>query len=94
MLVKSQKIVVAFSAWALLALALLTLFNSLNYEYAFIIDLLGLLVITLLLSPYTMRPKWRSRLDAALLTGTAIFIVLIGCKALDFLGFKIGALRL
>jgi len=94
MLVKSQKIVVAFSAWALMALALLALFNSLNYEYIFIIDLLGLLVITQLISPYTMRPKWRSRLDALLLTGTAIFIVLIADKAMDFLGFKLGALRL
>ncbi|AFC99304.1 hypothetical protein Mtc_0539 [Methanocella conradii HZ254] len=85
MLIKSQKVVVAFSAWAILTLTLLTLFNSLNYEYLFVLDLLGLLVITQLLSPYTMKPKWRPRLDIFLMAGVAIFALLVSNKALQMI---------
>lgn len=85
MLVKSQKIVVAFGAWAIAMLALLTIFNSLNYEYLFVLDLLGLLVIVQFLGPYIMKPKWRSRLNVFLMAGVAIFALLIFNKTLHIL---------
>lgn len=83
--VKSQKIVVAFGAWAIAMLALLTIFNSLNYEYLFVLDLLGLLVIVQFLGPYIMKPKWRSRLNVFLMVGMAIFALIIFNKALHIL---------
>lgn len=83
--VKSQKIVVAFGAWAIAMLALLTIFNSLNYEYLFVLDLLGLLVIVQFLGPYIMKPKWRSRLNVFLMAGVAIFALLIFNKTLHIL---------
>lgn len=85
MLVKSQKIVVAFGAWAIAMLALLTIFNSLNYEYLFVLDLLGMLVIVQFLGPYIMKPKWRSRLNVFLMVGMAIFALIIFNKALHIL---------
>jgi hypothetical protein len=88
MLVKSQKIVVAFGAWALAMLALLTLFNSLNYEYLFMLDLLGLLVIVQFISPYVMKPKWRSRLNIFLMAGMVAFAILIFNKVLHALSLK------
>lgn len=83
--VKSQKIVVAFGAWAIAMLALLTIFNSLNYEYLFVLDLLGMLVIVQFLGPYIMKPKWRSRLNVFLMAGVAIFALLIFNKTLHIL---------
>lgn len=83
--VKSQKIVVAFGAWAIAMLALLTIFNSLNYEYLFVLDLLGMLVIVQFLGPYIMKPKWRSRLNVFLMVGMAIFALIIFNKALHIL---------
>ncbi len=56
MLFKSRKIVVAFGAWVIAMLALLTLFNSLNFEYLLILDLIGLLVIVQFLSLYIIKP--------------------------------------
>lgn len=77
MLVKSQKIVVAFGAWAMAALALLTLFGSPGHEYLFILDLLGLMIIVQIMSPHTMKPQWRSRLNGFLMVGVAAFALLI-----------------
>jgi hypothetical protein len=88
MLVKSQKIVVAFGAWAIAMLALLTLFNCLNYEYLFMLDLIGLLVIVQFLGPYIMKPKWRSRLNVFMIVGVAAFALLIFNKALHALSLK------
>jgi hypothetical protein len=80
--------VVAFGAWAIAMLALLTLFNCLNYEYLFMLDLIGLLVIVQFLGPYIMKPKWRSRLNVFMIVGVAAFALLIFNKALHALSLK------
>jgi hypothetical protein len=86
MLVKSQKIVVAFGAWAIAMLALLTLFNSLSYGYLIVLDLLGLLAIVQILGPHGMKPKWWSRLNVFIMLGVAafaLFIFQIGLQVLS-----------
>lgn len=80
---------VVFGAWAMTWIALLALFNSLDYEYLFAIDLLGLLIIVQLMSPYVMKPLWRSRLDLSMAVGMAIFGFLVFKKALYFAGLAL-----
>jgi hypothetical protein len=88
MLVKSQKIVVTFGVWAIAMLELLTLFNSLDYEYLFMLDLLGLLVIVQIMSPYIMKPQWRSRLNVFLVVCAAVFGLLVSNKGLQIINLN------
>ncbi len=59
MLFKGQQIAVALGAWALLELALLALFGSLDYAFFYVIAFLGFLVVAALASPYIVRPRWK-----------------------------------
>jgi hypothetical protein len=83
MLFKGQQIAVALAAWALIALALLTLFGSLDYTLFFVIAFLGFLVAAAVASPYIVRPRWKSRLDLTAVAGTLIFGLIVAQKALE-----------
>jgi hypothetical protein len=89
MLTKGQKIVYTFGGWVLLVLALLLLFNSLSYEYFFVLCLIGFLIIVELSGPYTVRPKWRLWVNIFILIGTLIFAIIVGQKVLDIVGITI-----
>jgi hypothetical protein len=89
MLVQSQKIVVVFGAWAIAAIALLSLSDNMDYGLLYALDLLGLLLIVQILSPYMIRPRWRSMLNVAMLVGVAIFCLLVINKALNLLGMHL-----
>lgn len=89
MLTKSQRLVYTFGAWALAALVLLTLLRSLNYEYFFILCLIGFVIIALMAGPFTVRPKWRSRVNLAIILGALAFCAIILKEALDIIGLKV-----
>ena len=82
MLFKGQQIVVALGIWVLLVLALLTVFQSLDYTYFFILAFLGFIGITALTSPYTVRPRWKTGLDLTAVAGVLIFCLIVAQKAL------------
>jgi hypothetical protein len=83
MLFKGQQIAVALGAWALLVLALLALFGSLDYVFYYVIAFLGFLVVAALASPYIVRPRWKTRLDYVTLAGTLAFGLIVAQKALE-----------
>jgi hypothetical protein len=89
MLTKGQKIVYTFGGWVLLVLSLLLLFNSLSYEYFFVLCLIGFLIIVELSGPYTVRPKWRLWVNVFILMGTVIFALIVAQKVLDIVGITI-----
>lgn len=89
MLFKGQQIAIALGAWALIALALLALFGSLDYAFYYVITFLGFLVVAALASPYIVRPRWKSRLDYVALAGTLAFGLIVAQKALEMWG-KLG----
>ena len=89
MLTKSQKLVYIFGGWILVVLALLALFNSINYEYFFVLCLIGFLVIVELSGPFTVRPAWRSRVNIAIILGVILFTVIIVEKVLAILNISI-----
>jgi hypothetical protein len=86
MLFKGQQIVVALGAWALLVLALLVLFGSLDYAFYYVIAFLGFLVVAALASPYIVRPRWKSRQDYVAVAGTLVFGLIVAHKALEMWG--------
>jgi hypothetical protein len=81
LLMKSQRIVVIFGAWAFLALAVLAVFGSLSYEYFFVLCLIGFLVIVELSGPFASRPRWRSRVNAVILPDVVVFALIASMKA-------------
>lgn len=86
---KSQRIVVIFGAWVFLALAILAVFGSLNFEYFFVLCLIGFLVIVELSGPFSSRPRWRSRINLIILFGAAIFCLIVAGKVFDILGIRL-----
>ncbi len=89
MLTKSQRIVVIFGAWAFLALAVLAVIGSLDFEYFFVLCLIGFLVIVELSGPFASRPRWRSRLYAVILLGVVVFALIVVNKVLGIIGIRL-----
>jgi len=89
LLTKSQRIVVIFGAWAFLALAVLAVFQSLSFEYFFVLCLIGFLVIVELSGPFASRPRWRSRVNTVILLGVILFSLVVVKKVLDILGIRL-----
>lgn len=84
-----QKIVIMFGAWTIVALALLMLSDNLDYGLLYALDLLGLLLLVQVMSPYMIKPRWRSTLNIALMAGVAVFCLLVITIALDLLGIHL-----
>lgn len=89
MLTKSQGLVYIFAGWVLLVLTVLTLFNSLSFEYFFVLCFIGFLILVELSGPFTVKPKWRSRLDILIVIGVLIFGIIVAQKVLDIIGIRI-----
>jgi peptidoglycan/LPS O-acetylase OafA/YrhL len=83
MLFKGQQIVLLLGAWAMLTLAVLLLFNALDATYYFTLTFLGFLIISALISPYVLKPAWRSRLNYITIGATLIFCLIIVQKAIE-----------
>ena len=89
MLTKGQKLVYIFCGWMLIVLTLLALFNSINFEYFFVLCLIGFLVIVELSGPFTVRPAWRTRVNIIIIIGVLIFSLIIIEKVLAILNISI-----
>ncbi len=89
MLTKSQRLVYVFGGWVLVVLSLLALFNSINYEYFFVLCLIGFLVIVELSGPFTVKPAWRSRVNIVIILGVLLFTLIIVEKVLAILNISI-----
>lgn len=85
MLSKSQQLVVLLGAWALLALTILLLFGSLSITFYFTIAFLGFIILSALISPYTVKPAWKSRLNLVALAGLVLFCLAVVVKAIFIL---------
>jgi hypothetical protein len=89
MLTKSQRLVYVFGGWVLVVLSLLALFNSINYEYFFVLCLIGFLVIVELSGPFTVKPAWRSRVNIVIALGVLIFTFIVIEKVFAILNISI-----
>jgi general stress protein CsbA len=89
MLTKSQRLIYTFGGWVLIVLTLLTLFNSLSLEYFFVLCFIGFLIIVELSGPFTVKTKWRSRINIIIAIGVLIFALIITKKVMDIIGISI-----
>ena len=86
MLTRGQRLVYLFGGWMFAVLFLLALFDSVSYEYFFVLCLIGFLVIVELSGPFTVRPAWRSRVNVAIILGVLVFSLIVVEKVLAILG--------
>jgi hypothetical protein len=76
-------------AWMLATLILLTLLGSVELELFFVVSLIGLLVITELMTPFNVRPKWHQRLQWVIVVGLGIFGYIVMRRILEILPFEL-----
>lgn len=88
MLTKSQKLVYIFGGWMFVVLSLLVLFGSINYEYFFVLCLIGFLIIVELSGPFMVKPAWRSRVNIVIAIGVVIFAFIVLKKVVDIIGIS------
>lgn len=74
---RRQQYVVGVFAWALSALLVLVVLESLSYELYFVLTLIGILVVTELTAPFNLTPRWRSRLKWVILLGLVVFAYIV-----------------
>ena len=85
MFTKSQRLLVIFSAWILLVITLLVLFQSLSFEYFFVLCLIGFLVLVELSGPFITKPLWRSRVNLIIAIGVIIFGFIVYTKVMEII---------
>ena len=72
-------------AWMLTALIGLTLLGSLELEVFFVVSLIGMLVITELMTPMHLTPAWHRRLRWVILIGLLGFAYIVIQRVLELL---------
>lgn len=73
------------TAWMLGALFVLALLDSVSLELAFVVSLVGFLVVVELTAPFTVTPRWRRRLRWIIAVGLAVFAVVVVRRVLAIL---------
>jgi len=82
---KPHRFVRYFLAWTLASLLGLVLLDSLELELFFVGSLIGLLVVTELLTPINLRPAWHRRLQWVIALGLAVFGYIVVRRILEIL---------
>ncbi len=85
MTTQRQRFVHALLAWMIATILVLSVLNAFSYELFLSVSLLGLLILTELTAPVTVRPEWRTRLRWLLLAGILGFAVLVVRRILEIL---------
>lgn len=89
MMTKSQKLAMMFGGWVLFVLVALTMLGNPGVIYYFILCLLGFLIIFDLSGPYTIRPKWKSKVITLTILGIAIFAIIAIVTFAEVIGLKL-----
>jgi hypothetical protein len=66
---RRQRFLYAQTAWMLATIVVLALLGSLSLELFFVVSLIGLLIVVELTAPFSVTPRWRSRLRWVILVG-------------------------
>jgi len=75
-----------FSAWVLVVLTVLVLLQSLNYEYFFVLCLIGFLILVELSGPFMTKPVWRKRINIVIAISVVVFAFIVYTKVMEILG--------
>jgi hypothetical protein len=82
---RRQRFIVGQVSWLLGTLLVLALLESLTLDLFFVVGLIGFLVLVELTAPFTVTPRWRSRLKWFILVGLVVFGVIVVRRILEIL---------
>jgi len=82
---RRTRFVHATLAWILASTLVLVLLDALSYELAFVVSLIGFLVVIELTAPLNVRPDWRRRLRWLILLGLVVFGAIVVRRILAIL---------
>jgi hypothetical protein len=82
---KIQNLVIAFSVWIFITLIAMALLGNLDPMIFFISCLLGFLIIFDITGPFTVRPKWKSRVWILTAVGIGIFVIIAAQKMIKII---------
>lgn len=85
MFTKNQWLVVFFSIWALVALSVLVLLKSLDYQYFFVLCLIGFLILVELSGPFMTKPAWKRRVNIIIAIGVVLFAFIVYSKVMEII---------
>lgn len=76
-------------AWMLAALIGLALLGSVELELFFVISLIGVLVVTELMTPFNVQPEWHRRLRWVIVVGLGVFGYIVTRRIVEILPFEL-----
>lgn len=76
-------------AWMLATLIILALLGSVELELFFVISLIGVLVVTELMTPFNVRPEWHRRLRWVIVLGLGVFGYIVIRRIIAILPFEL-----
>ena len=82
----SHKIIASLAIWALSSFAILQYLRIFNFEYFFVLCLLGLLVIAYFFEPFAGERGLCTAINILIASGALIFSLIIVCKFLTIVG--------
>lgn len=87
---RRQRFLLATTGWLLLTVISLTVLSSLTLELFFITSLIGFLVVIELTAPFSVTPRWRSRLRWLIAVGLIVFGYIVVTRILQILPPGVG----
>lgn len=76
-------------AWMLATLIILALLGSVELELYFVISLIGVLVVTELMTPFNVQPEWHRRLRYVIVIGLGVFGYIVIRRIIEILPFEL-----
>jgi hypothetical protein len=86
---KQQIALVTLALWLILVAVYMLLLQSFDFEFFFILCLIGALVITQLIEPDYVKPGYLKYMKYLIAVGTLIFCIIVAQKVLAILGLEI-----
>jgi hypothetical protein len=71
------RFLVGHVTWMLVTLVVLSVLGQLSLELFFVVSLIGFLVVVQLTAPFSVTPRWRSRLKYVILLGLVGFAYVV-----------------
>jgi hypothetical protein len=86
---KQQIAIIALTVWLTLVSLFMLLAHQVNFEFFFVLCLMGILVIAQLMQSFYVQPGYMQYIRYIIAAGIVIFGVIVGLKILNILGWEI-----
>lgn len=82
---RRERFVRLLVTWMLSVVLLLSLLDALSLELVFVGSFVGLLVVAEYTAPFSVTPRWRTRLRVVIVVGLVVFVSIVVRRVLQTL---------